>query len=154
MWRRFFLAICLRIGRRKQNVTLEEIEESRKIIRHLVDRIPDGPIDVAPDDKKTLPDKREVYSSIEGLIHHFEQIMTNRGLEPPIGEAYGAVEGPSGELGFYIASDGSNRPYRVHCRAPSFINYQCFSKLVVGHQISDVVAVLGSLNIIAGELDR
>ncbi len=135
-------------------VRLAEIEESRKIIMQLIDRIPEGPVDVLPDEKKALPDKREVYSSIEGLIHHFEQVMTNRGFEPPIGEVYGATETANGELGFYLASDGGNRPYRAHCRAPSFINYQSFAKMVVGHQISDVVAVLGSLNIIAGELDR
>ncbi|UCC31182.1 MAG: NADH-quinone oxidoreductase subunit D, partial [Phycisphaerales bacterium] len=102
----------------------------------------------------TLPDKREIHFSIEGLIHHFERIMTNRGFEPPIGEAYGANETANGELGFYLVSDGGNTPYRVRCRPPSFMNYQCFPHLVVGHQISDVVAVLGSFNIIAAELDR
>ena len=101
-----------------------------------------------------LPSKKEVYFSIEGLIHHFEQIMTNRGHTPPIGEAYGANETANGELGFYLSSDGDQFPYRARCRPPSFINYQCFPNLVVGHQISDVMAVLGSLNIIAAELDR
>jgi NADH-quinone oxidoreductase subunit D len=80
--------------------------------------------------------------------------MTNRGFTPPVGEVYGATETANGEQGFYIASDGGNTPYRARCRPPSFINYQVFEKLVVGHQISDVVAVLGSLNIIAAELDR
>jgi NADH-quinone oxidoreductase subunit D len=80
--------------------------------------------------------------------------MTNRGFEPPIGEAYGANETANGELGFYLASDGGRFPYRARCRPPSFINYQCFPKLVVGHQLSDVVAALGSMNIIAAELDR
>ncbi len=135
-------------------VRLEEMRQSMHIIAQLIDRIPDGPVNVLPDSKKVLPDKREVYFSIEGLIHHFEMIMWNRGFKPPIGEAYGANETANGELGFYLASDGGNRPYRARCRPPSFINYQCFSKLVVGHTISDVVAVLGSLNIIAAELDR
>ena len=135
-------------------VRLAELEQSRSIILQLIDRVPDGPIDVRPDDKMTLPDKREVYFSIEGLIHHFEQVMTNRGFEPPIGEVYGANETANGELGFYLVSDGSNRPYRARCRPPSFISYQCFESLVIGHQISDVVAALGSLNIIAAELDR
>jgi NADH-quinone oxidoreductase subunit D len=120
----------------------------------LVDNIPAGPIDVMPGEKTTLPDKREVYFSIEGLIHHFEQIMTNRGHRPPVGEAYGANETANGELGFYLASTGGNRPYRARCRPPSFINYQCFEQLVVGHQISDVIAVLSGMNIIAAELDR
>jgi NADH-quinone oxidoreductase subunit D len=135
-------------------VRLAEIEQAQRIIEQLVDRIPDGPINVLPNDKQTLPDKNEVYFSIEGLIHHFEQIMTNRGFEPPIGEAYGANETANGELGFYLASDGGRFPYRARCRPPSFINYQCFPKLVVGHQLSDVVAALGSMNIIAAELDR
>jgi len=135
-------------------VRLAEIREAVRIILQLVDNIPQGAINVLPDDKKTLPDKGEVYFSIEGLIHHFEQIMTNRGHEPPIGEAYGANETANGELGFHLVSDGGNMPYRARCRPPSFINYQCFDKLVVGHRISDVMAVLGSLNIIAAELDR
>ncbi len=135
-------------------VRLEELRQSMHILDQLLDNIPAGPINVLAEERMTLPDKREVYFSIEGLIRHFEKIMKNRGLKPPVGEVYGANETANGELGFYIASDGGDRPYRVRCRAPSFINYQCFSDLVVGHVISDVVAVLGSLNIIAGELDR
>lgn len=135
-------------------VRLAEIRESVKIILQLVDNIPVGPIDVLASEKKTLPNKSEVYFSIEGLIHHFEQIMTNRGHEPPVGEAYGANETANGELGFYLVSDGGNCAYRARCRPPSFINYQCFPQLIVGHQISDVMAVLGSFNIIAAELDR
>ncbi|MGB9624960.1 MAG: NADH dehydrogenase (quinone) subunit D [Phycisphaerae bacterium] len=135
-------------------VRLEEMRQSLEIIHQLVDNIPPGPVDVSPEEKATLPDKREVYFSIEGLIHHFEQIMTNRGFTPPVGEVYGANETANGELGFYLVSDGGRCPYRARCRPPSFINYQCFPQLVVGHQISDVVAVLGSLNIIAAELDR
>jgi len=135
-------------------VRLEEVRQSMAIVEQLVDNVPAGPVDARPNEKLTLPDKREVYFSIEGLIHHFERIMTNRGFEPPIGEAYAANETANGELGFYLASDGGNCPYRARCRPPSFINYQCFSQLVVGHVISDVVAVLGSLNIIAAELDR
>ncbi|OWY70498.1 NADH-quinone oxidoreductase subunit D [cyanobacterium TDX16] len=135
-------------------VRMEEMRQSLAILAQLVDNIPAGPINVLPDDKKTLPDKREVYFSIEGLINHFEQIMTNRGFEPPIGEAYGVNETANGELGFYLASSGENCPYRARCRPPSFINYSVFPKLVIGHCISDVVAVLGSINIIAAELDR
>lgn len=133
---------------------IEEMKQSLKIVEQLIDHVPEGPINVLPDDKKTLPDKREVYFSIEGLIHHFEQVMTNRGFTPPIGEAYGCNETANGELGFYLVSDGGNCAYRARCRPPSFINYQCFPQLVIGHQISDVVAVLGSMNVIAAELDR
>ena len=135
-------------------VRLEETRQSMAIIDQLVDNIPAGPVNLIPNEKTTLPDKREVYFSIEGLIHHFEKIMTNRGFEPPIGEVYASNETANGELGFYLVSDGGNRPYRVRCRAPSFVCYQAFPKLVEGHSISEVVAVLGSLNIIAGEMDR
>ena len=128
--------------------------ESVKIILQLVDNMPAGPIDVLPSDKQCLPSKDEVYFSIEGLIHHFEQIMPNRGHEPPIGESYGSNETANGELGFYLVSDGGNSPYRARCRPPSFMNYQCFEQLIVGHQISDMMALLGSMNIIAAELDR
>jgi NADH-quinone oxidoreductase subunit D len=135
-------------------VRLEELRQSLGIIGQLIDNIPAGPINVLANDKMTLPDKDEVSFSIEGLIHHFEKIMTNRGFEPPIGEAYGANETANGELGFYLASDGGPRAYRARCKPPSFINYQCFPELVVGHQISDVVVILASMNIIAAELDR
>jgi len=135
-------------------VRLEEVRQSLHIIRQLVDNIPPGPVNVEPELKVTLPEKQRVWGSIEGLIHHFEIIMSNRGWRPPAGEVYAAVESPNGELGFYIVSAGDRCPYRVRCRPPSFINYQVFPKLVEGHQISDVVAVLGSLNIIAAELDR
>jgi len=135
-------------------VRLAEMREAARIILQLLDNIPEGPVDVSPDEKLTLPPKNEVYSSIEGLIHHFEQIMTNRGHQPPVGECYGANEVANGELGFYLVSAGGNRPYRVRCRPPCFVNYQCFPHLVVGHRISDVVAILSGMNIIAGELDR
>jgi NADH-quinone oxidoreductase subunit D len=135
-------------------VRLEEVRQSCRILEQVIERLPDGPINVTPDGKTGLPDKREIYFSIEGVIRHFEQIMTNRGFRPPIGEAYAANETANGELGFYLASDGGNSAYRARCRPPSFINYQSFPKMIEGHQISDVVAVLGSLNIIAAELDR
>ena len=135
-------------------VRMEEMRQSCRIIEQVVQRMPSGPVNVLADDNVTLPDKREIYFSIEGLIHHFEKVMTNRGLEPPVGEAYGAVEAPNGELGWFLVSDGGNNPYRARCRPPSFLNYQVYPAMIEGHQISDVVAILGSLNIIAAELDR
>ena len=135
-------------------VRLEEMRQSLRIIEQLIDSIPPGDINVLPDGKTTLPDKREVYFSIEGLIHHFEMLMTNRGFDPPTGEVYGANEAANGELGFYLASNGGKAPYRARCRPPSYIHFSTFEPLVAGHQISDVVAILGSLNIIAAELDR
>jgi len=135
-------------------VRMEEMRQSLQIVRLLIDNIPTGPVNVLPDEKLALPDKREVYFSIEGLIHHFELIMTNRGFTPPLGEAYGAMEVANGELGYYLVSDGGQSAYRARCRPPSLMNYQTFPVLIEGHQISDIVAVLGSLNVIAGELDR
>lgn len=135
-------------------VRVEEIKQSSSIIRQVIERLPEGPVNTMGDERMTLPNKKELFFSIEGLISHFEKVMTNRGHHPPLGEAYGAIESPTGELGFYLASDGGNAAYRARCRPPSFINYQCFPHLVIGHQISDVVAILGSLEIIAAELDR
>ena len=135
-------------------VRLEEMKQSIAIIDQLIDSIPAGPMNVDDEGKLNLPDKAAVYGSIEGLIQHFELVMTNRGWEAPIAEAYAANETANGELGFYIVSDGGPRPWRAKCRPPSFINYQVFSKLTEGHLLSDLVAVLGSLNIIAAELDR
>ncbi|MFN0133591.1 MAG: NADH-quinone oxidoreductase subunit D, partial [Phycisphaerales bacterium] len=98
--------------------------------------------------------KADVYGSIEGLIQHFELIMTNRGWTPPVAECYGCVETANGELGYFIVSDGGPRAWRVRTRPPSFINYQTMALLTEGHMLADVVAVLGSLNIVAAELDR
>ena len=135
-------------------VRLEEMKQSMHIIRQLIDVLPKGPVNVSPEGKEVLPPKDMVYSSIEGLIQHFELIMTNRGFEAPKGEVYGCIESGNGELGYYIVSDGANVPWRARTRACSFINYQVFPKLIEGHMISDVVAVLGSVNVIAAELDR
>ncbi len=135
-------------------VRLEEMKQSIEIIRQLIDDIPGGSINVSPEGKDILPPKSEVYGSIEGLIQHFELVMTNRGFKPPIGEVYGCSETANGEQGFYIVSDGGKNPWRARCRPPSFIHLSVLPKMMEGHTISDVVAVLGSLNIIAAELDR
>src|SRR5436190_8865489 len=135
-------------------VRLEEINQSMHIIRQLIDNIPPGPVNVSPEGKETLPPKDQVYGSIEGLIQHFELIMTNRGFTAPKGEVYFANETANGEQGYYIVSAGENVPWRVRTRPPSLINYQAFPKMIEGHMISDVVAILGSINVIAAELDR
>lgn len=135
-------------------VRLEEMRQSLAIVRQLIDNIPAGPVNVSPEGKEVLPPKDQVYSSIEGLIQHFELIMTNRGFEAPKGEAYGCIESASGELGYYIVSAGQAVPWRARTRPPCFINYQAFPKLIEGHMVSDIVAVLGSINVIAAELDR
>jgi NADH-quinone oxidoreductase subunit D len=135
-------------------VRMEEMRESARIIAQAVENIPPGPINVDVEDKLTIPDKSATYRSIEGLIQHFELFMWNRRWKPPVDEVYGATEAPNGELGFYIVSDGEGRPYRCRTRPPSFIHFALFPQMMEGHTIGDVPAVLGSLNIIAAELDR
>jgi NADH-quinone oxidoreductase subunit D len=135
-------------------VRMLEMLESLKIVEQAIENIPAGPANADVGGKVSLPDKMEVYQSIEGLIHHFELVMPNRGVPTPVEEVYGATESPNGELGFYIVSDGSNRAYRARTRPPSYIHFAVFPYLIAGHQLSDIVAVLGSLNIIAAELDR
>jgi NADH-quinone oxidoreductase subunit D len=135
-------------------VRMDEMLESLKIVQQAVENLPSGPVNVDVNGKAVLPDQTAVYRSIESLIQHFELVMPNRQWTPPVDEVYGAVESPNGELGFYVVSDGTGTAYRARTRPPSFIHFAIFPYLIAGHQISDVVAVLGSLNIIAAELDR
>ncbi|MER3416481.1 MAG: NADH-quinone oxidoreductase subunit D [Gemmataceae bacterium] len=135
-------------------VRMQEMLESLKIVQAAVENLPGGPVNIAVDSDVVLPDKVATYRTIEGLIQHFELIMTNRGFQAPVDEIYAAIESPNGELGYYIVSDGSQTAYRARTRPPSFVHFAVFPYLIVGHQLSDVVAVLGSLNIIAAELDR
>ena len=135
-------------------VRLEEIKQARKIIDQLIDNIPDGPLDAFADSKMVKPANDQVYGSIEGLIQHFELIMTNRGWQPPVAEIYNCHETANGELGYYLVSDGGKTPWRARTRPPAFINYSIMAKLTEGHLLADIVAILGSLNVIAAELDR
>jgi NADH-quinone oxidoreductase subunit D len=135
-------------------VRVEEITQSIKIIEQLIDKIPGGSSDVFADAKATKPDKKQVYGSIEGLIQHFELIMTNRGWKAPIAELYSSQESANGELGYYIVADGGPRAWRVKVRPPCFINYQLMAKLSEGHMLADIPAVIGSINVVAAELDR
>jgi NADH-quinone oxidoreductase subunit D len=135
-------------------VRMAEMVESLKIVEAALENLPAGPVNVDMGDRVILPDKQQVWSSIEGLITHFEVVMSSRGFEAPVDECYAATESPNGELGFYLVGDGSHVAYRARCRPPSFIHFAVFPHLIRGHQLSDVVAVLGSLNIIAAELDR
>ena len=134
-------------------VRMEEMVQSCHIVRQALDNLPEGPVNV-PDNKIILPEKRDAYGHIEGLIHHFKIIMDGHGVQPPRGEIYSATESPNGELGFYIVSDGSGTAYRIRIRPPSLLQFQVVPHMVEGGMVSDIVAVLGSLNIIAGELDR
>lgn len=132
-------------------VRIEEMRQSAKIIEQALARIPPGPV-ISGDPKIALPPKERVYGSIEGLMNHFMLLID--GIKPPKGEVYGAIEAANGELGFYIVSDGEQRPYRIHCRPPCFPLCSAFVTLAEGGMIADAIAVLGSLNIIVGELDR
>lgn len=135
-------------------VRVEEIKQSCKIVEQLIDKIPAGPVDAFADSKMVKPSKKDVYGSIEGLIQHFQLIMSNRGWKAPIAEAYGAHEVSNGELGYFIVADGGPRAWRVKVRPPCFINYSIIQKMIEGHLLSDVVAAVGSINIVAAELDR
>ena len=135
-------------------VRMQEMRESLRIVAQAVESIPAGPINVGMDERMTKPDKKQVYSTIEGTISHFELAMSNRGFEVPCEESYAAIEAPNGELGFTIVGDGNETAYRARCRPPSVLHFAMFPHLIRGHTLSDVVAVLGSLNIIAAELDR
>jgi NADH-quinone oxidoreductase subunit D len=110
---------------------------------------------ILPADRKvTLPGKEDTYGNIEGLMNHFKLIMDYHGIRPPAGEAYFPVEGANGELGFYVVSDGADRPYRVHCRPPCFFNMAGLHTMLEGYMVADIIATFGSINMIAGELDR
>jgi NADH-quinone oxidoreductase subunit D len=128
----------------------QEIWQSLRIIEQALAKMPnDGYF--ADDKRYYLPPKQKVYESMEALIYHFKIIMGE--IDAPAGEVYHAVEGGNGELGFYLVSDGGRTPYRLHFRRPCFIYYQAYPEMVIGAQLSDAVAILSSLNVIAGELD-
>ena len=108
----------------------------------------------APDKRTVLPPKETTYGSIEGLMNHFMLIMEGYGIRPPLGEAYFATEGANGELGFYVVSDGTDRPYRVRCRPPCLPPLAALHRMIEGEQIADLIPTFGSVNMIGGELDR
>lgn len=132
-------------------VRVEEMRQSLKIVHQAMEGLPEGPVRAkAP--HFVLPEREEMKTSIEALIYHFK--IVTEGFRPPVGEVYQTVESPRGELGYYMVSDGSPRPFRCHVRAPSFANLQALPKVIVGHMIADVVAVIASLDPILGEVDR
>ncbi len=132
-------------------VRMLEMDQSLKIIRQAVDALPGGRWQV-DDPKIVAPNKWEISSNMEALIHHFK--LYTEGYRPPAGDVYVRTEGSKGELGFYIVSDGSSRPYRMSVRAPSFANLQALPIMVEGSMLADVVAVIGSIDIVLGEVDR
>lgn len=128
-----------------------EMRQSIAIVRQALERLPDGPIAVQ-DPKVTPPPKPMVKKSMEALIHHF--LLWSEGFRTPVGEVYQSIESPKGEFGVYLVSDGSNIPYRVHFRAPSFVNLQALPRMAEGRLVADVVAIIGSIDIVLGEVDR
>jgi NADH-quinone oxidoreductase subunit C/D len=132
-------------------VRFDEMEQSLRIILQAAERLPGGP-HILEDSPYVLPPKDLVYNTMEGLIAHFKVVM--HGVDPPKGDFYSATEGGNGELGFYIVSDGGPKAYRVRVRPPCFANYSAFPNMIKGQMLADAVAGLGSINVIAGELDR
>lgn len=132
-------------------VRIAEMKESAKIIRQAIDGLPEGPWN-ASDRKIVPPTRAELDNSMEAVIHHFK--LWTEGFRTPVGEAYAAVEGSKGELGFYIVSDGTNRPYRWHERPSSFMNLKALEVLATGKLIADLIAIIGSIDIVLGEIDR
>jgi len=130
---------------------IEEMRESVKIIKECIKKMPRGPVK-SIDGKITPPKKEDLKNSMESLIHHFK--LFSEGFRIPKGEIYTAVEAPKGELGVYLISDGSNKPYKCKIRAPGFSHLQAMDYLLKGHMLADVPAVLGSLDIVFGEVDR
>ena len=132
-------------------VRLEEMRQSVRIIEQCLAKMPSGPVMV--DDNKVSPPKRgEMKRSMEALIHHFK--LYTEGYHVPAGEVYAATEAPKGEFGVYLVSDGTNKPYRCKIRAPGFAHLEALDFISKGHMLADVVAIIGSLDIVCGEIDR
>ena len=132
-------------------VRIEEMRQSVRLLHQCLDKLPDGPISIS-DGKTVLPPKEKVLTRMEELIHQF--ILVTEGVNAPPGEIYSSAENPKGELGFYIHSKGGGTPHRLKIRAPSFVNLSILPQLLPGHMMSDVVAILGSLDFVMGECDR
>ena len=132
-------------------VRMLEMEQSLKICEQAMSQLPDGAVSIR-DPHIVLEPKEEVYKSIDGMINHFELVI--KGVQVPACEHYQIVEGGNGELGYYVVSDGSGKPYKVHVRAPSYIHMGIMKKMLVGHTVADMVPTFGMINMIGGECDR
>lgn len=132
-------------------VRVDEVRESMKIIKQCLQKLPEGEI-IANEPKKVLPKKAEIYSKMEELIHDF--MLVNFGIDPPVGDTFFSAENPKGELGFYLVSNGTGNPWKLKIRSPSFCNLQAIPVVCRGQMISDVVAIIGSLDPVMGEADK
>jgi NADH-quinone oxidoreductase subunit D len=135
----------------RYRVRMAEMRQSREIVKQALEKMPGGPSNVS-DRKVTPPPRAELDSSMEAVIHHFK--LWTEGFSPPVGEAYVPIESPKGEMGFYMVSNGGPYPWRMHQRPPSFMNLQALSSMSEGRLIADVVAIIGSIDIVLGEIDR
>lgn len=138
----------------RYKVRLAEMRESVKLVRQALDRMPGGSVNI-DDPTVVIPTKHDVYTKMESLILHFKHYMDGHGMDTPKrGEVYSATEAPNGELGWFVMTDGGNRPYRVRVRPPSLLHYASVPAMITGGLLADAVATLSSVNVIAGELDR
>lgn len=135
----------------RYKVRLKEMRESNKILRQALDQIPEGPI-MTDDPRVSMPAHEEVYEKMEALIRRF--YLISKGFTPPKGQTYGSVEGTKGEVGFTLVSDGSPKPYRLKIRSASFVNLGAIGKMAKGHMLADLVAVIGTMDVVLGEIDR
>lgn len=135
----------------RYHVRIREMRESLKMVEQCLDGMPSGPWKI--DDRKIVPPpKDEIVSGMESLIHHFK--LFTEGMKPPVGEVYNAIEGARGEMGYYLVSNATGKPYRFHMRAPSFYNLQSLPIFAEGFLVSDIIALIGSIDIVLGEVDR
>ncbi len=135
----------------RYQVRMEEMRQSRRIALAALERLPEGPV-ITDDRKVSLPPRAELARSMEAVIHQFK--LVSEGFHPPVGDCYVATESARGEKGYFIVSDGSNRPVRVHVRAPSFYNLQTLPAMVRGRPLADVVVAVASIDIVLGDVDR
>jgi NADH-quinone oxidoreductase subunit D len=134
-------------------VRVEEMRQSNRIVAQCIEWLRANPGPVMIDERKIRPPRREeMKGDMESLIHHFKHF--SEGYCVPEGETYAAVEAPKGEFGVYLVSDGANKPYRLKCRAPGFAHLAALPEMVEGHMLPDVVAMIGTLDIVFGEVDR
>jgi NADH-quinone oxidoreductase subunit D len=132
-------------------VRMEEMRQSCRVIRQALKKLPDGPVKV-DDSKVSYPDRQKVENSMESLIHHF--LLASEGVKAPAGEVYMPIEAPKGELGFYVVGDGTAHPKRMRIRSPSFVNLSALPKMAKGHMIADIVAIIGTVDLVLGDCDR
>jgi NADH-quinone oxidoreductase subunit D len=132
-------------------VRIEEIKQSIRILKQAIEKMPSGSI-MIDDPRVALPPKKDTYNTIESMIRHFKHVVD--GIKVPAGEAYAFVEGGNGELGFYVVSDGTGRPYKCYVRSPAFVHLSTAEQLFKGHLIADIVPIFGMINMIGGECDK